>query len=50
NFRIFYPHGSDFMNASNSVGSAIIRLKKDIVPKSLPPIAVAINNDEWEEF
>ena len=43
-------NGSDFMNASNSVGSAIIRLKKDIVPKSLPPIAVAINNDEWEEF
>jgi methyl-accepting chemotaxis protein len=42
-------NGSDFMNTSSAVGSAIIRLKKDIVPKSAPPISVVIN-DEWEEF
>ena len=44
-------NGSNFMNASSAVGSAIIRLKKDIAPKALAlataPVAI---NDEWEEF
>ncbi len=39
--------GSDFMNASSTVGSAIIRLKKDIAPK---PTASIARIDEWEEF
>lgn len=42
-------NGSDFMNASSAVGSAIIRLKKDIVPKPIVTAPVVINN-EWEEF
>ena len=43
-------NGSDFMNASSAVGSAIIRLKKDIAPKALATTMPVAINDEWEEF
>ena len=45
-------NGSDFSNASSSVGVMIMRLKKDIKPQAQPVKTAPVANlsDEWEEF
>jgi methyl-accepting chemotaxis protein len=41
-------NGSEFANTSSNVGAMIMRLKKDIKPA--PVLPVANLSDEWEEF